>query len=891
MADVVPVPPNAPLDVLVVSHTHWDREWYRTAEEFRQLLVSLIDELLDQPGATPFLLDGQSILLSDYIEIRPERAAELRSAFREGRLEAGPWFVLSDELIPSAEALIRNLLAGRRVLRSVGATAPPLLYSPDAFGHPAALPELAHGFGAGAVLLWRGYGGLRWPAGDTVRWKAPSGRDALLVHLAPDGYELGASLPTTDDAARARWNVLRGVLAPRARLGVAFLPNGADHHARQRNLPAALAALARAASPDRLRASSIVQLTEEIVSRSAASPLPVVCGELRDSYGYTWTLGGTLGSRASQKRRNSQLERLLIRDVEPWVAFMARRGDATAAALADAAWRTLLACHPHDSLCGCSTDDVAAAVDARFMRVAHEGTFLRDRTLLALLGHEPDDARERVADWRTVVILRNRTARTRSGVAQVVADLPLAHVRVGRGSTSDVPTIARARVLQLLGASRAQLLSRERIHLREEAPRSYPRDELTERQRTLVWVDDVPAYGGLVLRSGRPAAGLTPPASSPRTVSNGIANDTLSVEVVGAGLTIRGAGRVIPEVVSFETDGDRGDLYTPSPIPGSHRAGALLSWRVTARGPLRAELTTRWQVPVAERTAITATGDRKAHTSGSSRVRVRIQLDAGSDFVRFLVDGDWAHSDARLRVRIQTGLTGATTWADAMFGDVERRPLDVPAPEQVAEQVQRGAPLHRFVSRYSPKAGVTLVSDGLAEYEAATDGSVAVTLVRAVGDLSRANLPERPGHAGWPVATPAAQCRAPYDAMFALALHGPRTPDRVVAVHNLADAVLLPLAGSSWRSAIDPPPRFTGAALDGDGLVLSAIKASEDRSWTVLRCVNVLDEWVSGCWRLDGLTDAVLARLDETPLGALIVIDGAVSFSAPPRAVVTVLVR
>ncbi|MEP7347075.1 MAG: hypothetical protein ABI877_17530, partial [Gemmatimonadaceae bacterium] len=76
-----------------------------------------------------------------------------------------------------------------------------------------------------------------------------------------------------------------------------------------------------------------------------------------------------------------------------------------------------------------------------------------------------------------------------------------------------------------------------------------------------------------------------------------------------------------------------------------------------------------------------------------------------------------------------------------------------------------------------------------------------------------------------------------------------------------------------------------------DGLVLSTIKASEDRAWTVLRCVNVLDQWVDGQWRIAGLTDAALARLDEAPLGALAIVDGVVLFSAPPRAVVTILVR
>ena len=68
----------APLtDLYVVTHTHWDREWYHTAERFRQRLVRLIDEILDDPPVVgeSFLLDGQAILIEDYLSIRPERAA------------------------------------------------------------------------------------------------------------------------------------------------------------------------------------------------------------------------------------------------------------------------------------------------------------------------------------------------------------------------------------------------------------------------------------------------------------------------------------------------------------------------------------------------------------------------------------------------------------------------------------------------------------------------------------------------------------------------------------------------------------------------------------------------------------------------------------------------
>jgi len=177
------------LRVLVVSHTHWDREWYHAAGRFRQRLVALVDDLLDDPPPEgwSFLLDGQGIVLDDYLAVRPERASELTTLLRQGRLEAGPWYVLADELIPSGEALVRNLLAGRDALRALRAKPPPVLYCPDGFGHPATLPALASGFGLALIVAWRGYGGPRWPDGDTVCWRDQSGAEVLLHHLAPDG--------------------------------------------------------------------------------------------------------------------------------------------------------------------------------------------------------------------------------------------------------------------------------------------------------------------------------------------------------------------------------------------------------------------------------------------------------------------------------------------------------------------------------------------------------------------------------------------------------------------------------------------------------------------------------------------------------------------------------
>src|SRR4030095_8331436 len=143
--------------VYVLAPPHWDREWSLPAGRFRQRLVALIDELLDgDEPRSPFLLDGQAVVLDDYLDVRPERARDLAAALQQGIVEAGPWYVLADELIPSGEALVRTLLAGRRTLERLGAEPPPVLYSPDAFGHAAALPLIAHGFGFDVAIVWRG---------------------------------------------------------------------------------------------------------------------------------------------------------------------------------------------------------------------------------------------------------------------------------------------------------------------------------------------------------------------------------------------------------------------------------------------------------------------------------------------------------------------------------------------------------------------------------------------------------------------------------------------------------------------------------------------------------------------------------------------------------------
>jgi alpha-mannosidase len=335
-------------------------------------------------------------------------------------------------------------------------------------------------------------------------------------------------------------------------------------------------------------------------------------------------------------------------------------------------------------------------------------------------------------------------------------------------------------------------------------------------------------------------------------------------------------GRVIEDLMQWESLIDAGDEYTPS-LRGGKFAPVCTGTRVVHTGPVRATLETRWLFRE-RRQRVTA--------------RVHLTVDASAPFLRISVGGINAATDHRLRLRVATDVRAPRVVADAMFGPVERPALQVPAGEAKMETPLRTAPLHRYVSLFESTRGATLFSDGLCEYEADDAGGMFVTLLRAVGELSRADLPERPGNAGWPASTPGAQCPGPFAAELALLLHGARTDAVIDEIERTADDVLLPLTGATLRSALHVPPPISGITLSGNGLAFGAMKQSEEPGWIALRCVNLHESAREGVWTLGRpVVEARRARLDETPGEVLVPEGNAVRFAAGPREAVTILIR
>ncbi len=424
----------------LVSHTHWDREWYLPFQVFRLKLVHLIDGLLDllkqDPDFRYFMLDGQTVVLDDYLEMRPEREEELRGHIQSGRVLIGPWYLMVDEFLVSPEALIRNLLWGERISRQFG---PKMMvgYTPDPFGHIGQMPQILRGFGISSASLWRGL--TDEPC--EFWWQSPDGSRVLMAYLR-DSYSNGAGLPTHDHRFPAEVLKVRDALSPHASTSSLLLMHGTDHMEPPADTSAAIAAANPLLEGSQLVHSTLPRYLEAVETEIQEKDLhlPVVTGELRASR-RSPLLPGVLSTRIWIKQRNQACQTLLEQWAEPfsaWASLLLESDNrqntapfasdrlANPAPLLRQAWRLLLQCHPPDSICGCSIDAVHDEMRPRFDQVEQIGERLTQQSLAALaesIDTQTTGAFE--ASGRSLaLVVFNPSGGTRTDLAQAEFQLP-----------------------------------------------------------------------------------------------------------------------------------------------------------------------------------------------------------------------------------------------------------------------------------------------------------------------------------------------------------------------------------------------------------------------------------------------------------------------------------
>ncbi len=365
-----------PTTIHLVSHTHWDREWYLSFQQFRLKLVHMLDRLLDLFAADPsyafFMLDGQTIILEDYLQMRPERESELRNLIASGKISIGPWYTMPDEFLISPEAILRNLLEGSRVAHQFGAQEMKIGYTPDPFGHIGQLPQILSGFGISNAALMRGLS----DEPCELWWQSPDGSRVLLSYLR-DGYGNAVGvLSSTFDYFTDQVKQINASLADHSHSSHSLLMFGTDHTEPSEKTPAAIAYANTRLDGNIVVHSTLSHYFDALHAIPDIQRMPTVTGELRSSK-RTPLLPAVLSTRMWIKQRNQSCETLLERWAEPFSALAEKFAPQVYPGLAlrhpeDAlrqAWRILLTCHPHDSICGCSIDAVHDEMRPRFDQV------------------------------------------------------------------------------------------------------------------------------------------------------------------------------------------------------------------------------------------------------------------------------------------------------------------------------------------------------------------------------------------------------------------------------------------------------------------------------------------------------------------------------------------
>ncbi|MBI4501208.1 MAG: hypothetical protein HY700_08605 [Gemmatimonadetes bacterium] len=860
------------------------------------MLDQTVAVLTHDPAFSCFLLDGQLAMLDDYLAIRPEQRAAVAELVEANRLLIGPWYVLADELLSSDESLVRNLLAGRRAAESLGGWLP-LGYSPDAFGHPAAFPTILAGFGIEHGILWRGYGGEPGQEKDLFRWIGPDGSAVLVHHLSAPGYEVGAALPPDGTELERRWRELESAFQPRAGAPVRLLMAGADHHALDPDLPQRVALLNTLTRECAFRIGSPL---DYFAAAGDAEDIPEAGGELRFSYRYTWTLQGVHSARTALKRSIAEGDRLLLRWAEPQAALATAGGASDRRLLLRAAWRDHLLNHPHDTLGGCVTDDVAADVAARASAVLDQARGVLVDALHDRLGQDRSHARRARDRWTPALAVINPRPVVYSGVVETTITVFESDVIVGAPRTTSARPgrIAPPAVFTASGdAVPLQILHSYDAFERLDSPRDYPDQDRVRAFRVALRAHDVPALGlqSLAVKEapgGRPSAishqssaiGRDADLDSEVSVLKSVlrsrwcevhGDDKAFLLEAGVENPLRGLGELVSER-------DEGDLYTFQLVENDRPVSGRWSVaRPVWTGPLVAALSRAVRV-----------GDRVQGT-------VTARLDAGSHLLRLVAEGVNLAGNHRLRIRfpLPAPASSRRSIADMQYGPVTREHRAYDPREYPREWPVATAPMHRYVSvETGAGKGMTVFARGAFEYELAAD-AIVVTLFRAVGDFSRDDLAARPGHAAWPAIAPAAQELGPFRAEFGIvlrAVHQGSAAEEWGALEQLAEEFHAPCAGLMLRYGIDVPASVNGPELHGAGLAFKSLKPAESGTGVVLRCVNLTGQPVKGTWRWPTpIHQATLARLDETPIGDLSLSPDRrdIPFTARPREIVTIIVE
>ncbi|WP_262316195.1 alpha-mannosidase [Lacticaseibacillus parakribbianus] len=885
--------------VFIVSHSHWDREWYMGYEKHHMRLISLIDDLFHlfetDPNFDSFHLDGQTIILDDYLKVRPEKRAELEKWIQKGKLRIGPFYILQDDFLISPEANVRNTQYGLAASQKWGHAPVPLGYFPDTFGNMGQTAQMMKLAGLDTVAFGRGVTptGLNNQVGgkgdfdstySEMWWEGPDASKVLGILFA-NWYSNGNEIPTDRAEAKAYWDKHLADAERFASTPDLLFMNGVDHQPVQLDLSEAIR-VANELYPDYEFVHSNFPAYIEALRHDLPKDLSTIHGELTSQATDGWyTLANTASSRVYLKQNNTKTERLLEDQVEPLLA-LSDSATAENQDRLDYAWHFLLQNHPHDSICGCSVDPVHERMMTRFHAAQQVGESLSEQALTRFA--QQLDTASFAPDAHPFVLLNTAGAAKRQPVT-VEVELERALFKDGAPKAQYDKLNALAQNLPALtvvdqnGDAVPALIQNPHVRFNYELP-----DRTFRVPFMALYVDvqvaaDLPAFGWqtLAVVPGEAAAIAKPKAAN--AIENGKLRVTLEADnsITVDDLT---TGHRYQDALLIEDTGDMGNEYiyrqSADKLTFTSKDGKVADV-VTKATAVGQELDFTLTLTVPDQAAASLDYERQAVIDITNRtskrgdhyvdlpLAVTLRLDQDNR-VSVTVRGNNTVKDHRLRAVVATGLTTTTHQAESIFEVVTRN-------NQVGPNWQNPTnPQHQqaFATVHDGKRGVVVGNFGLNEYEVSPTGDqIAVTLLRCIGEM---------GDWGY-FATPAAQCQGDFTAQFSLAFTD-GSESAQLAAYQAARADQIPvITKQTTAHAGSKPAAATYLSVSDPAFAVTATK--QGAAGLIVRGFNMTQAAKPLTVTHDGQTAAGLLDLVDKPL------TGAVDAALRPAEIRTYLFK
>ncbi len=889
--------------IIIVPETHWDREWYLPFQEYRAKLVLLMDKLLEilrnDPNYTNFTLDGQTIPLEDYLEVRPELEAELVKYVKEKRLSIGPMYILPDEFLVSGESLIRNLIIGHQEAKKFGRVMK-AGYIPDPFGHIAQLPQILKGFEIPSILFMRGFGN-EFEEGNLnmeFTWNSPGESSSILAIFLMYGYGSVANLKFSKKTGiyKLAINKIKRVISRFEQITATpyvLLNSGEDHHEAKPEIPEIVSQWNELYPDALLEQNDFEYYVDKVLS--IKPQLKTFQGELRGGK-YHNLLSGVLSARMWIKQRNTAIEYLYEKYTEPIATITWALDNYTKFNYPQAYLTTglkwLIKNHPHDSICGCSIDQVHDEMKTRFDWAEQIGNEVFKNSILYLY----DLLKSKEDNKHILILVFNPLPWKRRDIASfnVISDVNKVGVKspekfkIIDNNGENVPY----QIIPLYGEPRYRIVSSINYYCS--------------------FLADVPACG---YKCYYIVSGKIPPEAKSKDKElklgiNSIENKYYKIDINLKGqinVTDKSSGILYENVCFFEDMGDWGDEYDFSG-PFDNQTDLKFTsedLNVLEILPFIDGLTQKTMKLRANlNLPASLTEDRYVRDDYliSNLINVYITLYKDIKRIDFKIDIENASKDHRIRVVFPTKIKTNSVNCDGHFV-VLSRDIELPVAEKWVQEPLPTNHQKDFISVSDDARTFSVINKGLPEYEAILneDGTVslAITLLRSVGWLSRNDFASRRMPAGPDLEAPNAQCLGHHTFELSLSIEENKdnwinsqthvkgkefnNPLKVIApsivrtsMRSADNLVLSPFGiltvfGDTKRYPIESylPEELSFLEIENANIVLSALKKSEEGDDLVVRCFNIASitqkTTIKFCDFIEIYDAQIVNFLEETP--------------------------